>query len=110
MAEWSIRPLKAGESVKNKDGSSSTERTATVMLPGGWANVPTLWMAPNGPIDLRKLNDDQIAELARHYETESGVTFKRFRARPSAEAAAKARSDQGGAGSPRSPYQGELCT
>lgn len=60
-----IRPFQPGEQVKNADGSYSTERTVTVPTrEGGWTVVPSLWMGPNGPVDLLPMGDDFIADVA----------------------------------------------
>lgn len=92
-----LRPFNPGEKVDNPDGSYSTERTATYQLPDGkWVNLPTLWMGPNGPVDLANSEEDVVA-TAQAFEKSSGQRFKRFSDVQSAETSAKARSENGGA-------------
>lgn len=99
LGQWTGgRPFKLGEMVTNQDGSQSTERLRTVQVPGGWANVPSLWMLGQSPQDLSRMSDDSLAMLAQRYEQATGNVFPRFSDIPTAEYAAKARSDRGGAG------------
>ena len=94
-----LRPLEPGEKVNNPDGSYSTERTVTVQSPdGSWVNVPSLWMGPNGPVDLRPMGDDYIGRVAQTFEKQAGKRFVRFNDLKVAEAAAAMRSEAGGAG------------
>lgn len=105
-ADAFARPFKPGEFVQNPDGSRSTERTHTFEMPGGWANVPSLWMTPNGVVnEAGTMPDALLAALASLFEQKSGQTFARHRARQPAEAAAQRRSDMGGAGSGMSLFQ-----
>ncbi|MUO84772.1 phage tail tip lysozyme [Agrobacterium vitis] len=97
-----LRPFQPGEKVDNPDGSYSTERTATFQLPDGkWVNLPTLWMGKDGPVDLATSEEGVIA-AGQEFEKSSGKQFKRFSSVADAEAAAKSRSENGGAnaGSP----------
>ncbi|MCF1478137.1 hypothetical protein FS782_13760 [Agrobacterium vitis] len=97
-----LRPFQPGEKVDNPDGSYSTERTATFQLPDGkWVNLPTLWMGKDGPVDLATSEEGVIA-AGQEFEKSSGKQFKRYSSVADAEAAAKSRSENGGAnaGSP----------
>lgn len=105
---FALRPFRAGEKVNNADGSYSTERTVTVQMPdGGWANVPSLWMGPNGPVDMKAMgmNDDAIAQAAGVFERKNGTRFVRFGNIDQAVSAARARSEAGGAGAETPRYQ-----
>lgn len=84
----------------NADGSVSTEVTRTIQFPdGSWANVPSLWWGEGDAVrDFGEMGDDQIGGLASQYEQSSGKQFPRFSDLPSAEAAAKSRSNAGGGG------------
>lgn len=95
---FGLRPFKPGEKVDNADGSYSTERTVTVQGPDGqWSVVPSLWMGPNGPVDLLEKGDDVIANVAARYEAGSGEKFPRFADVKAAEDWAVQRSASGGA-------------
>lgn len=83
--------------IQNPDGSQSTERSRTVQTPQGWANVPSLWFNDGGYVDLGEYSDDELSEFAQGYELDTGHRFPRFKSLKEAEAAAKRRSDQGGA-------------
>lgn len=93
------RPFRPGERRPNADGSYSTEITTTWQLPDGqWANIPSLWMGPNGPTQFDENDETNILRAARDYEMSAGPTFRRFGSLDQAEAAARARSNAGGAG------------
>jgi hypothetical protein len=96
----SLRPFKQGESVANEDGSFSTERSVTVQIDGRWANVPSLWMGENGPVQL---SEDEAAARAKEYMQKTGQRFPTFSTVEEAVSAAEARSAGGGA------MQGELA-
>lgn len=97
QSEARLRPFEPGEKIDNPDGSYSTERTETFQLPdGGWVNLPTLWMAKEGAVDLAGNEEDVIA-AAHEFEAASGKRFKRFKTVEEAEASARARSEHGGA-------------
>jgi hypothetical protein len=90
-----LRPLAANEYRDNGDGSWSTEVTTTVQDANGkWMNVPSLWMSPNGWVDLGE-DEDAIGQAAQSYEAK-GTAFPRFNSVEEAEAAATARSKSGG--------------
>lgn len=92
-----LRPFGAGEKIVNEDGTISTERTETYQLPDGkWINVPSLWMSPKGPVDLAG-DENAIMAALSDYEARSGKEFPRFSDLSSAETAARARSEKGGA-------------
>lgn len=101
-----LRPFRAGEKIDNPDGSYSTERTATYRLPDGkWVNLPTLWMGPDGPVDLAGKEED-VLKTASAFEKATGSVYRRFDTVDQAEAAAKERSANGGANA-GSPFQTE---
>lgn len=89
-----LRPFEPGEKVDNEDGTYSTERTVTVPIGDQWFNVPSLWMGPDGPVQL---SEDQALDTAERYMKEKRVTFPAFRSVDEAVAAAKTRSKNGGA-------------
>lgn len=96
-----LRPFQPGEFVDNRDGTISTERTVTFQDPAGrWVNVPSLWMSDTGPVDLRD-DEDAIRDAMMRYEG-GAEKFARFQDVTEAEAAARKRSDAGGAGAGRS--------
>ena len=93
------QPLGPGQRISNGDGSYSTERLRTVqMADGQWANVPSLIMGPQGPVDVGFMPDDALSQVASRMET-GGKQFPRFPDIATAEAAARTRSNMGGAGS-----------
>lgn len=94
-----MRPFREGEYVTNPDGSRSTQRTVTIPLKGGWAVVPSLWMGPNGPVDMRQLPESALSNLVQRYEYMTGETFRRYRAHGPADDGAAKRSLLGGVSS-----------
>ena len=106
MAEFPYRPFKSGEKIKDyvEPGTFSSELSRTVQINGEWANVPSLWMGPDKPIDLRPFGDDQLANFVSLYEDATGKRFKRWSSLDKAQAAASKRSDAGGASAPGSRY------
>ncbi len=91
-----LRPLRSGESRSNPDGSRSTELLVTVPSEGGqWRNVPSLWMGDAGPVEMP--NDDMAGRLADGYERATSMRFPRYPDITQAEAAARSRSEAGGA-------------
>ena len=89
------RPLANGEFRDNGDGTRSSEISATVRdRDGNWMNIPTLWMGPDGGVELGERGAFSAAE---EYQNGSGVSFPRFKDMGSAVDAAKARSNRGGA-------------
>lgn len=102
-ASQSIRPFNSGERRPNSDGTYSTEISTTWKLPDGkWVNVPSLWMAKNGPVQFDADDEEAILGAMKTYEAESGKPFPRFSSEGEAVKAAKARSAGGGAGSGQS--------
>jgi len=72
-----LRPLDAGESRPNADGTSSTELSTHMPMPGGeWMMAPSLWMGPGGPVELS--DEDTIRRMAMEYEQGTGRTFPRW--------------------------------
>jgi hypothetical protein len=97
-----LRPFRPGERRENADGSYSTEISTTWQLPdGSWANVPSLWMGPNGPQQFNPDDEQGILGAMQRYEQQTGQKFPRFRSEAEAEQAAVARSAAGGAGAPQ---------
>lgn len=94
----SIRAFKPGEKRRNSDGSYSTEVTRTVKMPsGGWANVPSLYMGPNGPKEIpARISDDALANFAAMLERRTGEVRARHTTVEGALKAAKKRSASGG--------------
>lgn len=93
----SYRPFRSGERRPNADGTYSTELLRSVQLPDGTiANVPSLLMGPNGPVDLGHLNDDALGAALFNLERSGVTTFQRFPSFEEAVSAAKSRSKAGG--------------
>ena len=59
-----LRPLKKGEFVDNLDGTRSTERTASFNIGGKEVLAPSIWMSPDGPVDLFK-SPDLLAKVIK---------------------------------------------
>lgn len=100
-ADKILRPLAQGEQRNNSDGSYSTEITTTWQTPDGkWVNVPSLWAGPDGKTKQFDPGDeDGIMNAMVDYERQTGKRFPRYDTVQEAEAAAKARTQAGGAGS-----------
>ncbi len=97
-----LRPFRPGESRPNAGGSYSTEISTTWQLPDGkWVNVPSLWMSKSGPQQFAPDDEEGILGAMQKYEAASGTTFPRFPSESAAVAAAKARSEAGGAAAQR---------
>jgi hypothetical protein len=97
MAQQQLRPLRGNERRLNPDGSYSTEITATDQDPQGlWEVYPTLWMSPNGPVELRS---GPAMQAANAYE-KRGYRFPRFSDLDTSERWATSRSKGGGAATP----------
>lgn len=95
---YSIRPFKPGERRENPDGTYSTELLRSVIMPdGSFANVPSLYMAPGGPIQMPdSMSDDQLAGIAKRLEDAGVASFPRFKSMDDAINSAIARSRSGG--------------
>jgi len=92
-----IRPFGSGEYIANPDGSMSTERTMTFNIEGQEVLAPSLWMTPNGPVDLSR-NPDTIVRAIIEYERRTGKKFPRFKTPEEAKQFAIGRSQSGGRG------------
>lgn len=96
-----LRPFRPGEQRPNPDGSVSTEITTTWQMPDGqWANVPSLWMGPQEPVQFDAGDEEGIMRAMRDYES-GGAQFPRFPTVDAATSAAQARSNAGGAAAGR---------
>lgn len=88
-----VRPLKAGESRANPDGTNSTELSITVTDPrlnsGRPTNIPSLWVV-NGK--MQELPEAEAVMKA----LEAGTQWPSFGSIEEAVTAAKTRSDAGG--------------
>ena len=83
------------EPLPRGDGKKMTELTATGQdSEGFWFNYPQIWFKGEKP---RLLSGEKAFQQALSYESESGNLFPRFDSKDEAVAAAKARSDSGGA-------------
>jgi len=90
-----LRPLQGRERRPNPDGSYSTEITMTDTDPQGRFEVyPSLWMGPQGPVELPP---DQAMQAADAYER-FGYQFPRFDDLDASERFAVDRSRGGGVG------------
>lgn len=96
-----IRPFKKGEFLDNQDGTHSTERTTSFEFDGKEVVVPTLWMTPNGPVDLSR-NPETIKRALIEHEKRTKKKFPRFKDRREADRFAIERSNRGAA------FTGEL--
>lgn len=90
-----VRPFKPGERVENPDGSYSTERSITVGIDGQYMNIPTLWMAPDGP---KEMSEKEAVAAAKKFMKDTGQRFPAFPSVDQAVNAAQKRSNAGGAG------------
>jgi len=72
-----IRPFKKGERLDNQDGTFSSERTTSINIDGKEVLVPTLWMTPNGPVDLSRKPESIVRSVIEH-EKRSKKKFPRF--------------------------------
>jgi hypothetical protein len=98
-----FRPFNHGEFVQNADGSQSTERTITWQMPDGrWVNTPTLFMTPNGVLDLSTPDKEEQARQAAMVLMKNGTEFPTFKSPDEAESFATGRSKGGGV------FQGQL--
>jgi hypothetical protein len=78
----------------------STEILTTWQMPDrSWANVPSLWMGPQGPVQFKPNDEEGILSALRNYEQINGSTFGRHLTLDEALQAATERSRKGGAGS-----------
>jgi len=89
-----LRPFKKGETFDNQDGTISTERTTSFNINGKETLIPSLWMTPNGPVDLRK-HPETMIRAAIDFEKRSKVIFPRFNSVEEAEEFSKNRSQSG---------------
>jgi len=90
-----LRPFQGDERRPNPDGSYSTELTMTDQDPQGrWEVYPSLWMGPQGPVELRS---GPAMQAANNYE-QFGYRFPRFEDLAASEQWATERSKGGGVG------------
>lgn len=88
-----IRPLEQGEFRENEDGSRSTEITIGTVIGGEKVVIPSLWMTPDGPVEL---DEENATRAAMEFEAETGKRFPRFKDWKKADSFARARSQKGG--------------
>jgi hypothetical protein len=90
-----LRPLQGGERRANPEGSYSTEITMTDQDPQGrWMVYPSLWMGPQGPVELPRRAALRAADLYEQF----GYQFPRFGDLAASERFAVERSRRGGTG------------
>ena len=89
-----LRPLVRGEFVENPDGSRSTERTMSFNIEGKEVLAPSLWMSPDGPVDLRQ-HPEILIRAIREFEMRTKKRFPRFDTPEEATEFAKGRSSGG---------------
>ena len=89
-----LRPFKKGEFLDNQDGTRSTERTMTFNISGEEVVIPSLWMTPDGPVDLSK-HPETMIRGALDYESRAKKKFPRFKTVKEADEFAKNRSGKG---------------
>ena len=92
-----IRPFRPGEFVDNGDGSRSTERSMSFNIEGKEVLTPSLWMTPDGPVDLSR-NPESLFRAALAFEKRTGKKFPRFNNPDEATRFSKERSSGGGRG------------
>ena len=89
-----FRPLQGTETRPNPDGYS-TEITMTTPRPaGGWMVHPSLWMGPQGPVEVPEQAARKLADLYERF----GYRFPRFPSLAASEDWAVKRSKRGGIG------------
>jgi len=98
--EVGARGLKPGESIKNPDGTESSERTITVGFDDGFRLIPTIVVDEEG--FLVKISDEDAIQLFREGKNPS---VGRFNTEDEANAFAKQRSDTGGRNSKLEPVK-----
>ena len=91
-----VRPFEGGEYLDNGDGTRSTEVSVGLNIGGKEALVPSLWMTPQGPVDLSR-HEESIVRAVLEFERRSGKKFPRFNSPDELNAFAKQRSSRGGA-------------
>ena len=96
--EEALRPLNNSEAIENPDGSKSTERTVTLEEEGEFIVAPSLWMGPDGVVDLAG-DQNAIIEAITRYEELTGKFFPRFATVEDANEFARERSESGGSAS-----------
>ena len=89
-----IRPFKKGEFLNNRDGTSSTERTTSFNVGGEEVLMPSLWMTPDGPVDLSR-NPEIMIRAMMEFEKRSKKKFPRFKTPQEANEFSKNRSASG---------------
>ncbi len=89
-----IRPFKKGEAFNNQDGTLSTERASSFNVGGEEVLMPTLWMTPDGPVDLRR-NPETVVRAMMEFEKRSKKRFPRFKTPQEATEFSKNRSAGG---------------
>jgi hypothetical protein len=72
-----VRPFGPGEVIDNEDGTFSTERGVSFNIDGKEVLVPSLWMTPDGPVDLSR-NPEINIRAAMAFERRTGNKFPRF--------------------------------
>ena len=90
-----IRPFREGEFIDNQDGTRSTERTMSFNVEGEEVVMPSLWMTPDGPVDLSR-SPDAMIRSTMEFEKRSKKQFPRFQTPQEASSFSKKRSHEGG--------------
>lgn len=92
-----LRPFRPGERRGNSDGTYSTELLRSIITSDGRAaNVPTLYMGKNGPVEIPQEADDRTMEYIMRLMESQGFQMNKFNTIWDAIGAAKARSAAGG--------------
>jgi len=91
-----LRPFEPGEFITNPDGSKSTERTFSFTIGDQVIVVPSLFMGPEGPVDLQD-NPKAALDTALEFERTTGKKFPHFKSIGEADAFSRNRSSGGGA-------------
>jgi len=89
-----IRPFKKGEFLDNQDGTRSTERTMSFNIEGEEVVMPSLWMTPDGPVDLSRSPEAMIRSVIE-FEKRSKKRFPRFKTVQEADEFSINRTDRG---------------
>lgn len=90
-----IRPFVDGEFLDNQDGTQSTERTTSFNVGGEEVVMPSLWMTPDGPVDLSRMPESMIRSTLE-FEKRSGKKFPRFKTIQEADEFTATRTTRGG--------------
>jgi hypothetical protein len=91
-----LRPLEKGEFILGPNNEKMTEFTQTFRVGKDFVVVPSIFMGPEGPVNLSE-DPDAILRVVQEFEAVTGKKFPRLKTDKDASAFARKRSDAGGA-------------